>query len=269
MATTIDGLLSQQQHQENLLLREELQAIKFQLQTSVRTESTLRELLIQAESQRDQALAEAAAAREAATEMEKSCALDERLRADGAHATALSRIRGLEAQLQACEKAFEDRMAARLAELESECEQLRERCAHSDGQAQAARHEAHSAELRAAESAAKAESLHARLDESRSEVARVLDEADGARSAADTAARSEAAALAAAAEREAALEKRCLEAEQKATALPIERDEAIAALRRSYKDIVSALHDRTTALVTREVRQRMVAEERARLRALG
>ena len=68
--------------------------------------------------------------------------------------------------------------------------------------------------------------------------------------------------------REALLERRLAEAEGKLKASPVERDEAIAALRKSFQEITTRLHERTTEIVTREVRLRMVAEERARLRAV-
>ena len=49
---------------------------------------------------------------------------------------------------------------------------------------------------------------------------------------------------------------------------PAERNKAVEQLRRAHRDLTSRLHERCSAIVQRETRLRMVAEERARLRAL-
>ena len=46
----------------------------------------------------------------------------------------------------------------------------------------------------------------------------------------------------------ALLEKRLAEAEERRAVAPIERDEAIAALRRSYRDVSARLHERTVGV---------------------
>lgn len=265
---SMEALMLTQANQELSILREELQNSKVQLASSHRVESDLRASLEAAQAKADAALAEAEAARDAAAEAQKTAALDVQLTRKSASELSSSRIAQLEAQLQACEAACADRMTARLAALESEVEHLRERCALHEGKAQAASHEAREAELRAQVNAAKAEQLQGALEELRAELARAADEAAAARSAADKAARSEAEQKEKGTLREALLERRLAEAEGKLKASPVERDEAIAALRKSFQEITTRLHERTTEIVTREVRLRMVAEERARLRAV-
>lgn len=268
-AMSIDALLLQQAHQENLLLREELAVARKSISDGVAAEAALRAALSLAEARCNEATAAAAAARSAAEEMETNLTQESRSRAAVREADAHSRAKALEAQLQACEASCHDRMTARLKELSGEVEHLRERCAVHEGTAQGARHDAHGAELRSQVATARAEQLQRALEEMREELARTIDEASAAKASADKAARSEAAAMEAAALREALLEKRAATAEERLQAAPAERDEAIVALKRAHKDLSSQLQERTTAIVTREVRLRMVAEERARLRALG
>ena len=49
---------------------------------------------------------------------------------------------------------------------------------------------------------------------------------------------------------------------------PARRDTEVLGLRRAHQELTERLHERASAIVQRELRLRMVAEERARLRAL-
>ena len=64
------------------------------------------------------------------------------------------------------------------------------------------------------------------------------------------------------------MEKRASDAEKARDDAPAERNKAVEQLRRAHRDLTSRLHERCSAIVQRETRLRMVAEERARLRAL-
>ena len=269
MATVDAALLLQQAHQENLLLREELASSRAALRETASAEHEARASLSAALARIDLLQAELDAAQAAASEMEINMLHSARLRTEGVESDAVARAHALEARLAQCEETCAAQSARQLCEVEAEAELLRERCALSEGKLQAASHEVHEAQLRAQVAEAKAQGLQGTLEECRAELSRALDEASRASSAQRRAESESAAAAESAALREADLQRQLSEASAKLGASPVERDAAIAALRKAYRETSSKLQERTTAIVQREVRLRMVAEERARMRALG
>jgi chromosome segregation ATPase len=246
MEVTMEGLLLMQVRQENALLHEELATAKDEMQRAQRAEREVFACLDAERLKVQAAEAEALAAREAVAQVQKSWAQD--VSSNSADAASKGRIAALEAQLASCEASFSDRMTSRMVALDGEVEELRERCALSEGKAQAALHEAHAAELRAQTQQSRAEQFQRALEEMREELARTAEEAATARSAAAKAERNEATAMETAAHQVALLEKRLAEAEERRAVAPIERDEAIAALRRSYRDVSARLHERTVGV---------------------
>ena len=129
-------------------------------------------------------------------------------------------------------------------------------------------HEAHEASLRAQVAEAKAAGLQNALEECRAELSRALTRRRAVRG---KAARREPGG-GSRGERRAARggpAAAIIEANAKLDASPLERDEAIASLRSAYREASTKLQERTAAIVQRAVRLRMVAEERARMRALA
>jgi chromosome segregation ATPase len=270
MSTTVDtSLLVHQARQENLLLREELASSRAALHETASAEHEARASLSAAMARIDLLQAELDAAKAVTSEMETSMLHSARLRADGVESDAVARAHALEARLAQCEETCAAQSAGQLREVQAEAELIRERCALSEGKLQAASQEVHETQLRAQVAEAKAQGLQSTLEECRAELSRALDEASHASSARRRAESESAAAAESAALREADLERELAEASARLDASPVERDAAIAALRKAYRETSIKLQERATAILQREVRLRMVAEERARIRALG
>ena len=263
-----ESLLLLQAQQEITLLREELSAATKRSEAATRTEFALQAAINSAEQRAEAARAERDALKVAVEDLEKNFRVSLRTTTETAQTEAFARVSMLEQQLAASEEACEALVASRLREVEAEAERLRERCAAAEGRCQAAAHAEHELALRADVAEAKAERLQQALDQSRAELSQALDEGRAARVMAERADASERAAAERAQLKENELERRALEAESRMHAAPAERDEAIANLRRAFREASSRLHERATAIITREVRLRMVAEEKARIRAL-
>ena len=264
----MDALLREQAQQEMALLRDELDSQRTACDEGLKREAALRHELDASDARVAALQADVSAAREAMKELEQNRVLDARLRSESADTTGATRVAALRAQLSACEEACASKITQSTAALEMEVEQLRERSAVHEGTAQAATNEAHEAALRAQTAEARADQLQRTVDSLQQELSTALDESTSARTAANAAERGEQAAKAEASLQKELLERRAVDAEERLHAAPAEKDAAVALLRRAYRELTERLHERTTGIVQREVRLRMVAEERARLRAL-
>ena len=148
-------------------------------------------------------------------EQEDAAAHATRLQACEQRTILSARILELEAQLAACQSAFQARMEATMRHFEAEVEPLRERTAVSEGRAQQAAHEAHEARTQASAAEARAQSQGQLVESLRAELACAIEEGHTANAVAREVERTASTAARAADSEKRLLEHRLAETEAK------------------------------------------------------
>lgn len=245
--TGASALLLQQAQQENALLRTELHEARARSASLAAETVELRSALAASAAKVTTLDGQWRCSIETTARLERSQAMNSRLRTDEKESAAEERCRALEAQLTSCATACEAVAAARRQELEAEADRLRQACATHQGKALASASEAHEARMRVQEADARRQRLQVAVEELREELARALEEGCTASTALQRARAEARAAAEAAALREELLERRAAEAERRLEATPAERDAAIATLRRQFHDLSLRLHERTSS----------------------
>lgn len=264
MVTSLDNLALQQALQELELARDENRSLKSRLEDERAANSTLQHSLAEEKSRSAAMAATVASLREAILQRSQSAALDAAIVGEHAKMDATARIRELELIVATVRETTEARIRSAVVQLEADVEALSEQCAVQQGKVQHASRDAHDATMRATAADARAERLQATVADLQTELANTLDEVREHRHALTQGNLRAQLAASEAAAREDELSRQITAAEERARLAPAQREETMASLRQAFRDACHTLHERSTAIVQREVRARQRAEATVR-----
>ena len=259
MATLLD-LARQQAIQELELAKDENRVLQSRLERERASNGVLQHKLVEEKARSAAMAATVASLREAVAQRTQSVALDAAIGSEHAKMDSAARIRELEQMVATARETTEARIRSAVSQLEADVEALSEQLAVQQGKAQHASRDAHDAALLAATADARAERLQATVTDLQAELSNALDQGrEHWHSLTQANLRAKLAASEAAA-REDDLSRQVAAAEERARLAPAEREETMASLRRAFRDACHTLHERSSAIVQREVRARQRAE---------